>query len=50
MLEKRRIVGPGVNCRVGSLEKDLVAVCRVILVNCRVGSLESIASIYGSIC
>ena len=31
----------GVNCRIGSLEKDLLLMKIVFLVNCRIGSLES---------
>ncbi len=30
-----------VNCRIGSLEKDLLLMKIVFLVNCRIGSLES---------
>ena len=30
----------GVNCRIGSLEKDLLLMKIVFLVNCRIGSLE----------
>ena len=34
-------IGHSVNCRIGSLENDVMSVARLTSVNCRIGSLEN---------